>query len=225
MEQDVLQRQQIVQHAEDRLLDLARVARAADEHQPPREVQRDDDVGRGPVPGGIGLEARGIDDRERRLTARRRVNPAPSTRNRLRANRLCQAYSVTTRIGRRYCGVGAAVTLLNEQLAAGERRDQVVVEQRRNAEAPSARLTGPQAIAPLARSVRGRGTCRSASVPCAVRSDRRAVRLRQSALRRDARPLRTSAGADRFQNTRAAAIPSASRVSRRTRRAMVMQRS
>ena len=58
------QRQQIVHHGEDRLLDLARVARAADQDDAPREVHQDERAGARAVALGTALKERRVDDRE-----------------------------------------------------------------------------------------------------------------------------------------------------------------
>ena len=92
------QRQQVVEDAEDRFLHLAGVAGAADQDELLGEVHGDDGLAPGAVPGRIGAEARDVDDRELRHVRR----PPGSTMNRLRANRLCQAYSLITRTGSRY---------------------------------------------------------------------------------------------------------------------------
>ena len=63
--QHAAQRQQVVEDGEDRLLDLAGVARAADQHQPLREVERDHDL-RAPsrAAQGSARKPRRVDDRE-----------------------------------------------------------------------------------------------------------------------------------------------------------------
>ena len=61
---DALERQQVVQQREDRLLVLAGVFGAADEDGLLVEVQRDDGVGAAVVLGGVRLEARAVDDGE-----------------------------------------------------------------------------------------------------------------------------------------------------------------
>ena len=62
--QHVAQRQQIVHDGEDRLLDLPRVARPADEDELLRKIQQDEDLGVGAVGGGIRVKARHVDDGE-----------------------------------------------------------------------------------------------------------------------------------------------------------------
>ncbi len=54
--------QHVVQVGEDRLLHLAGIGRAADQHDLAREVDRDDGLGAAAVPGRVGAEARQVDD-------------------------------------------------------------------------------------------------------------------------------------------------------------------
>ena len=97
----------------------------------------------------IGLEARRVDDREPRSTPP--APPAGSTMNRLRANRLCQAYSVMTRIGSRYFGIGAGEAVLDEQLRALRARRGCRGAAASNCAGSIGRLTAPQAMSRLAR--------------------------------------------------------------------------
>ena len=62
----VAQRHQIIHQREDGLLDLARVARAADQDQFAREVDEDERRGRGTVAGRFGIEERGVEHGELR---------------------------------------------------------------------------------------------------------------------------------------------------------------
>ena len=73
--QDVFERQDVIQHRENRLLHLARVARPADQHQLLPEVHGDHNFRVGAVALRVGLEARCIDDGElrRRGLCRRRL--------------------------------------------------------------------------------------------------------------------------------------------------------
>ena len=59
-----LRRQVEVERGEDRLLDLARIGRVADQDDLAREVDRDDGVGAHAMALGIGLERRQVDDGE-----------------------------------------------------------------------------------------------------------------------------------------------------------------
>ena len=61
---DVLRRQDVVEEGEHRLLHLARIARAADQHDLAREVAGDDGLAARAMPLGIGAERRQIDDRQ-----------------------------------------------------------------------------------------------------------------------------------------------------------------
>ncbi len=64
---DTLERQTIVHQRENRLLDLARVERAADQHFPARRVQNDKGAGARPVRDGIGLERGRVQDERLRV--------------------------------------------------------------------------------------------------------------------------------------------------------------
>ena len=65
--QDALERQAVVHHREDRLLDLARVVRAADQHLRARRVQHDERAAARAVLLRIGLERRRVQDERVRL--------------------------------------------------------------------------------------------------------------------------------------------------------------
>ena len=94
------QRQQIVHHREDRLLDLAGVARAADQDDALGEVHQDERRRvRVPSRSGSALKQRRVDDRE--LGREIFGIGSSGAMKRSRAKRLCHANSVTTRIGRR----------------------------------------------------------------------------------------------------------------------------
>ena len=77
--QHALERQQVVEHGEDRLLQLARVAGAADQAELPLEAEDDERARARPVRGLVRLERRRAHDRELghvlavRLAARRRL--------------------------------------------------------------------------------------------------------------------------------------------------------
>ena len=60
--EDTLQREPVVHHREDRLLDLARVERAADEHLGAARVQDDEGAATGAVLRGIGLHRRCVEN-------------------------------------------------------------------------------------------------------------------------------------------------------------------
>ena len=60
--EDALERQPVVHHGEDRLLDLARVERPADQQLRSARVQDDERPGAGSVLGGHGLETRRVQD-------------------------------------------------------------------------------------------------------------------------------------------------------------------
>ena len=57
-------REQVVHHGEDRLLDLARVARAADQHHPAAEIEDDEYRGVRAVDLGVRVKAGALNDRE-----------------------------------------------------------------------------------------------------------------------------------------------------------------
>jgi hypothetical protein len=64
--EDALKRQQVVQDRKNRLLDLPRVACSADQHQLSGETDEDEHVRARSVTRRVGLEARGVYDRELR---------------------------------------------------------------------------------------------------------------------------------------------------------------
>ena len=66
----LLRRQHVVQVGEDRLLHLARIGGAADQHDLAGEVAGDDRLGAAAVAGRIGLEGGQVDDRQGRDEAR-----------------------------------------------------------------------------------------------------------------------------------------------------------
>ena len=72
-----IERQQIVEQAEDRLLHLAGISGAADQDQLLGQVDRDDGFAARSVAGGISLEARQIDDRIFRGECRQFVGLGP----------------------------------------------------------------------------------------------------------------------------------------------------
>ena len=61
---DLLRRQLVVEHGEDRLLHFARIGRAGNQHDLAGEVAGDHGLGAAAVTGRIGLEARQVDDGE-----------------------------------------------------------------------------------------------------------------------------------------------------------------
>ena len=63
---DLFRRQQVIEDGEHRFLHLARIARAADQHDLAREVAGDDRLASRPVPLGVGAKRRQIDDRQLR---------------------------------------------------------------------------------------------------------------------------------------------------------------
>jgi hypothetical protein len=62
--QHLLLRQQVVEHREDRFLDLTGVGGAADEHQLARQIEQDEGLRVGAVDLGDRLEGGHVDDRE-----------------------------------------------------------------------------------------------------------------------------------------------------------------
>ena len=117
------QRQQVVQRAEDRLLDLAGVARATDEHQPFGEVQRDHHLGVGAVADRVGLERWAVDDGELRHVPGHIVEDEEVAREQAVPGVLGDDAD-----GEPVAAVGAGVTVLHEQLGAAQRRQQVLVQ-------------------------------------------------------------------------------------------------
>ena len=71
---DLFRRQEVVEDAEHGFLHLARIARAADEHDLARQVAGDDRLASRAMPLGIGAEGRQIDDRQLRSKARQIFN-------------------------------------------------------------------------------------------------------------------------------------------------------
>ena len=61
---DLFRRQQVVENGEHRFLHLARIARAADQHDLAREVAGDDRLAARAMPLGVGAERRQVDDRQ-----------------------------------------------------------------------------------------------------------------------------------------------------------------
>jgi hypothetical protein len=115
--QDVPQRQQVVQDREDRLLHLAGVTAAADEHEFLREIHRDHDVGVGAVALGIRLK----------LGESMTVNSGTcgddalvSGMNMWRTKRLCHANSVMIRTASRHFDRRRHSVLTNNSLPASE---------------------------------------------------------------------------------------------------------
>ncbi len=115
--------QQVVEDREHRFLVLAGIGGAADQHHLALEADGDDGLGPAAMPGGIGLEARHVDDGElgiegrqlRPLGATQQVPDEQAVPGQLGADPDVQP------IGR----IGAAEQVLDEQFAAGEMRDHV----------------------------------------------------------------------------------------------------
>ena len=108
--------QDVVQVGEDRLLHLARVGRAADQHELLREVDGDHGLRSATVPGGIRLEARQVDDRHVRHVGRDlgAVRPDEQVADEQRVPRELGEHPRLDPVGR----IGAAVEVLGEQLPA-----------------------------------------------------------------------------------------------------------
>ena len=68
--EDALPRQEVIEDRKDRLLQLTRVARAADENRAFREVDDDERARLGPMNGGIGVQLGRVQDLEARLETR-----------------------------------------------------------------------------------------------------------------------------------------------------------
>ena len=91
-----------IEIAEDRFLDLAGIARAADEHDFAAEIDRDDGLRPAAVPLGIGAEGGQIEDRQ--SGTKLACSARDGRIRRLRMKRECQAYSVMTRTFTRCAG-------------------------------------------------------------------------------------------------------------------------
>ena len=63
---DLFRRQEVIEDGEHRFFHLARIARAADQHDLAREVAGDDRLATRPVPLGVGAKRRQVDDRQLR---------------------------------------------------------------------------------------------------------------------------------------------------------------
>ena len=99
---DLFLRQQVIEDGEHRFLHLARIARAADEHDLALEVASDDRLASRAMPLGVGAERGQIDDRQFRDKAG--SSSAGGRIRRLRMKSECQAYSVKTRARMRNAG-------------------------------------------------------------------------------------------------------------------------
>ena len=121
--QDVGQREQVIQDGENRFLHLAGIARPADEHQLPAEMQGDDDIGARAVPLRIRLEAGRIDDRELRLMRGLRID------NEQVANEQAVPREFGDNAdGEPIFGIGAGKHILDEQVAPLQRAHEVAVQ-------------------------------------------------------------------------------------------------
>ena len=131
IEQHALQRQRVVEDREDRLLDFAGVVRAADEHQLLAEVHEDEDLASAcRACAGSALKfGASMTVNSGRCAAR--FAGSFSGRNMLRANRLCQANSFTTRIGSLYVGSVPRPRVEDEQILVLQIRHHVAGAARR----------------------------------------------------------------------------------------------
>ena len=102
---------QVVHHREHRLLELAGVARAADEDHALGEVEHDERAGARAVPRGIGLDLRRVQHREVRREARR-ARATLGRMNMLRTNAMCHAFGRHVAHGEPVRRIGAAVEVL-----------------------------------------------------------------------------------------------------------------
>ena len=123
---DVLGRQHIVEIGEHRLLHLARIGRAADQHDAAREIAGDDGGRAGAVAGGIGLEARQVDDGE--------IGRIGGQLFRLRTDQEVADEQGVPRQFREHAGahaqggIGAAVEVLRVERLAARMGQEVLVE-------------------------------------------------------------------------------------------------
>ena len=206
---DASERQQVVQDAEDRLLDLARVARAGDEHEPLGEVERDDASRAGAVARGIGLERRRVDDRELRRVRRRGVGA------RVDDEQVAREQVVPRVLGddadrQAVRRVGAGVAVLDVELAVRRAIPRDRGAARRTAPASIGRFTLPQAMCASLDGSRTRNLSfgeRPVWWPVRQTSGPSAAIAPSS--RRTASSY--SAAVDRFHFTRSVRIPSRSR--------------
>ncbi len=60
--EDILHREEIVEHGEDGLLQLSRISSSSDENHPPAEVEDDEGSRPGAMPGRVGLKLGGVED-------------------------------------------------------------------------------------------------------------------------------------------------------------------
>ena len=118
--QHAAQRQEVVHHREDRLLDLAGVAGAADQHEPLGQVQQDEDARAGPVRRGIRFDRGRVDHREPRRVIGVHLSRRPRQEHRAREQ------AVPGALGddpdrQPILPVGAGETVLDEQVLAPQR--------------------------------------------------------------------------------------------------------
>ena len=120
-------RQQVVHHREDRFLDLAGIAGAADQHGAAGEVEQDERAGIRAVARGIGGHRRNVDDRELRLV------PAGRGAGRLFEEHRPGEEAVPGPLGhdanrQPVVGIRAGEAVLHVERPAVERRHRLLVE-------------------------------------------------------------------------------------------------
>ena len=199
--EDALEREAIVHDGEDRLLDLARVERPADDDLGPRRVEADERLRPRAVLVGIGRDRRRVQDERLRLhlveLVVRRVDE-----ERLREERMPRALrdhahrDAMGRVGARERVDHVDVSLAQARCDLFTQLLEVLLGDLRVDVAP------PDPTPPsLARE---RRTCPSASAPCARRCRRRAARPRRAAHRRvPARARRAARSSDASRRARA----------------------
>ena len=183
--EDALERQPVVHHREDRLLDLAGVERAADQQLGAAGMQHDERAGARAVLVRVGLEVGRV--QHERLAARTRLSSLGGEvdEHRLREERVVRVRGDDAHADPvRRVGAGEGVDDVERVGRAEVRGDllaqavEVLLRERLVDLAPPDPVLG----AGLAR----RRTCPSASGPCARRCRRRAGRPRRDARRRAA---------------------------------------
>ena len=179
---DALRRQIEVQRGEHRLLHLARVGRAADQHDLAGEIDRHHGVGAfaAAVTLGVRLERRHVDDGHVRHEARK-LGAIRTDQELADEQRVPGVFGEDARLDP-VLRIGAAVEVLREQRLALRMRQEVLVAWSRTAPCSAC---GCRPTRRCSRSAhRRRCACPSASGRCDGRSRRRARRRRRSWPRR-----------------------------------------
>src|SRR3984957_11467920 len=126
---DLFRRQEVIEDREHRFFHLARIARAAYEHDLAREIAGDDRLASRPVPIGVGAKRRQIDDRQLRDKVRELLRWR-TDQEIADEQRMPRVFSEDARAYAQL-RIGAAVEILSEQRFAfgmGEEIDEKRVE-------------------------------------------------------------------------------------------------